>query len=164
MLTHLRSLGFCFNPLTVYYCFDDQENLKYLVLDVTNTPWGERHQYVMPYMNSKEHVFTKDFHVSPFLPMDLHYKVRMTAPNVTTVVHMENHDPEKMVFDATLTLSQTPVNAEEISKVALQHAFMTYKVVLWIYFQAFILFFVRRFKFYSHPGNGSNKNHEGASL
>ncbi len=154
MLTHLRTLGFCFNPITVYYCYDSQKDLKHLVLDVTNTPWGQRHQYVMPYSHSKEVIFDKSFHVSPFLPMDLHYKIRITNPGVTAVVHMENHNSEKMVFDATLTISKTVLTAQQISKAAFKYVLMTHKVLFWIYFQAFILFFVKKIKFVPHPGKG----------
>ena len=47
LLTNLRTLGHCFNPVSFYYCFDDAENLEAVVAEVTNTPWGERHAYVL---------------------------------------------------------------------------------------------------------------------
>jgi DUF1365 family protein len=49
LLTHLRYLGHCFNPVSFYYCFDASgERVSAVVAEVTNTPWGERHAYVMP--------------------------------------------------------------------------------------------------------------------
>ena len=48
MLAHLRQWGWCFNPLTLYYCHDEGGTLRWVVAEVTNTPWKERHSYVLP--------------------------------------------------------------------------------------------------------------------
>ena len=77
LLTTLRTLGHCFNPVSFYYCFDDAEHLKAVVAEVTNTPWGERHAYVVGGELEKE------LHVSPFMPMDQRYTVRAPAPGET---------------------------------------------------------------------------------
>ncbi len=47
LLTNLRMFGHCFNPVSFYYCFDREERLQAVVAEVTSTPWGERHAYVM---------------------------------------------------------------------------------------------------------------------
>jgi len=64
VLTQLRSFGHCFNPVSFYYCLDDTSGrIAALVAEVTNTPWGERHAYVIPDGAGR---FGKALHVSPF--------------------------------------------------------------------------------------------------
>ena len=83
LLAQLRTLGWVFNPLAVYYCWDrDGRALDAVVLEVTNTPWGERHWYVFDARTRprpRTHA-RKAMHVSPFLPMDVDYRVSWTAP------------------------------------------------------------------------------------
>ncbi len=79
MLAHLRTWGWLFNPLTLYYCYDPTgRSVQNLVLEVTNTPWHERAVYVIGAPG--EHRVPKAMHVSPFLPMELDYRVRYGAP------------------------------------------------------------------------------------
>ncbi|MEN1729719.1 MAG: DUF1365 domain-containing protein, partial [Pseudomonadota bacterium] len=76
MLTHLRQWGFCFNPVTFYFCDHDQK-LAVIIAEVHNTPWNERRAYVLDARKQPgpdyRFEFDKDFHVSPFLPMDVAY-------------------------------------------------------------------------------------------
>ncbi len=95
VLSNLRYFGFIINPITCYYCFDSEENLKYVVAEVTNTPWGERHSYVIraAQENGKTRAsFGKDHHVSPFLPMAMEYRWRNTVPGENLGIYMENHN------------------------------------------------------------------------
>ena len=77
ILTHLRYFGYCFNPVSFYYCYDPEERrIEALVAEVHNTPWLEEHCYVFgESMNTHPHPgwmqfhFAKDFHVSPFMEM-----------------------------------------------------------------------------------------------
>ena len=93
MLTHLRTFGHCFNPVSFYYCFAaDGERLEAVVAEVTNTPWGERHAYVLarrtrPVLRGG---FDKALHVSPFMGMDQRYAWRAPAPGATLSVHIES--------------------------------------------------------------------------
>ncbi len=96
ILTHLRYAGHVFNPVSFYYCFDvDGSTLDSIVAEITNTPWGERHAYVLPLMASHQHgrafrwQFDKQFHVSPFMPMDRRYDWRFTTPSEDLRVHMK---------------------------------------------------------------------------
>jgi uncharacterized protein len=71
LLTHARYFGYCFNPVSFYYCFDEAgEHLDAIVAEITNTPWGERHAYVLDAAADagrlKRFAFDKHFHVSPF--------------------------------------------------------------------------------------------------
>ena len=99
LLTHLRSFGHCFNPVSFYYCFaPDGETLEAVVAEVTNTPWGERHAYVLPASGDMD----KALHVSPFMPMDQRYTCRAPAPGETLSVHIESRQDGRLAFDATL--------------------------------------------------------------
>jgi DUF1365 family protein len=102
LLTNLRTLGHCFNPVSFYYCFDDAEDLQAVVAEVTNTPWGERHAYVLPSRRS-EH--DKALRVSPFMGMDQRYTISLAPPGPTISVHIESSES----FDATLNLRRRPL-------------------------------------------------------
>jgi hypothetical protein len=163
MLTQLRFLGFCFNPVTFYYCFDEAGVLKFVVSEITNTPWYERRAYVHEMTDDRKHhrfEFEKDFHVSPFFPMDLHYQWNFSKPepsNTSDVlsVHMENwtQDRSRKVFDATLILKATPWTAWNLFRRILFYPMLTFKSFIGIYYQAFLLR-AKGMHFYSHPDSG----------
>ena len=98
-----RSLGVGFNPVRFFYCWH-RGALHSVVAEVTNTPWGERHSYVLDPAGGR---LGKRLHVSPFMPMDQEYAWRLTEPGEQLVVHLENHEAGERVFDATLTLRRS---------------------------------------------------------
>jgi DUF1365 family protein len=108
VLTHLRTFGHCFNPVSFYYCFGEQ--LEAVVAEVTNTPWGERHAYVLPGNGDMD----KALHVSPFMPMGQRYTCRAPAPGETLSVHIESREDGRLAFDATLGLKRTPLTARAL--------------------------------------------------
>jgi DUF1365 family protein len=157
LLTHLRYFGFCFNPVSFFYCFDPSDShVETLVAEVNNTPWGERHCYVLPEsMNlgdgrKKRYRFEKQFHVSPFMDMNMRYDWRFVEPDRELVVHMENHDGDTKHFDATLTLEREEISAGSLMKVLAIHPWMTGKVIAAIHWQAFRLWW-KKAPFYVHP-------------
>jgi DUF1365 family protein len=158
MLTHLRYFGYCFNPVTFYYCFDQSgENVETIVAEITNTPWKERHAYVLPVSSAEKvgaktfrYQFGKDFHVSPFMPMDCNYDWRFAAPADGLFVHMENWREGRVVFDATMNLHRQPINSANLAHALLAFPAMTAKVVAGIYWQALKLYF-KRTPFFTHP-------------
>lgn len=156
LLANMRYFGHIMNPIACYYCFnDDESRLEYVVAEVNNTPWNERHSYVLrgpeqgPWLKTE---FDKQFHVSPFNPMDMRYNWRSNTPDRRLVLHMENTSEGDKVFDATLSLSALPLTADNLNKLLLRHPFMTAKVGLAIYWQALRLF-LKRVPIYNHPGN-----------
>ena len=161
VLTHLRTFGHCFNPVTFYYCYaDDGSTLDTVVAEITNTPWKERHSYVMPVASAARHgralrwEFRKAFHVSPFLPMQRDYAWRFTAPDDALRVHMDVLDGERRDFDATVVLQRRPLTGANLARVLARFPAMTRRIVAAIHWQAFLIF-LRRNPVYDHPGNGA---------
>lgn len=157
MLTHLRHFGIGFNPVTFYYCFDAADTrVESIVAEITNTPWNERHAYVLtdPISEVDSRVlryrFAKEFHVSPFMPMEANYDWSFGAPGKRLAVNMQNYTGGERVFDATLDLSRREITGASLAKALLAFPFMTVNVVAGIYTQALKLWW-KRIPFHSHP-------------
>jgi uncharacterized protein len=157
MLTQLRYFGHCFNPVSFYYCYDQTgAQLETIVAEVSNTPWGERHCYVLPrdlahlHGSIQEFELDKEFHVSPFLPMETRYRWRFTEPGARLTVHLRNEEQGRRAFDATLRLERREISARSLAGVLLRFPFMTMKIVVLIYWQALRLKFKGAI-FYPHP-------------
>jgi len=157
LLTHLRTYGHSFNPVSFYYGYQpDGSTLDWIVAEITNTPWKERHQYVLDVRSAdaagsaSEWRFPKAFHVSPFLPMRRDYRWRFTAPGEHLAVHMDVLEGERTQFDVTLKLQRREMSRAALSRLLWRYPAMTMKVVAAIHWQALITW-CKRNPFYSHP-------------
>ena len=193
LLTHLSYFGYCFNPVSFYYCYspgpsageaagdaDSAPRLETIVAEVHNTPWDERYCYVLDQPDrvakggagegsrngSKGGVRTyglrKDFHVSPFMPMDIDYRWHFSHPctrgddGARLFVHMENYRPHGKVFDATLDLERgAALSDRSLLSVLLRHPLMPLRIVAWIYGHALVLW-LKRTPFYPHPAGDAS--------
>ncbi len=138
MLTQLRSLGLCFNPITFYYCFSaGGDELESILAEVTNTPWGERHSYLLADRDPRSAVlqgsFAKELHVSPFMGMDHRYDARATPPAGTVSVHIESRCDGTPVFDATLAMERRELTRATVARVTARHPVATARVLALIY-------------------------------
>jgi DUF1365 family protein len=134
MLAHLRYLGHCFNPVAFYYCFEPSgTRVESIVAEVTNTPWGERHQYVLsPGSGSTE----KAFHVSPFMGMDHRYEWRVPDPGEKLIVHIDSVHDGRRAFDATLSLRRRELDRISLRRVLWRYPAATLALSARIYTQA----------------------------
>ena len=123
LLTMPRSLGVGFNPVSFYYCFDGEDALRTLIAEVTNTPWGERHAYVLPGTGGSA---GKALHVSPFMGMDHAYEVRASVPGDTLSVHIESRREGRVAFDATLNLERRPFSRRRLAGASLRTLALIY--------------------------------------
>jgi uncharacterized protein len=136
MLTHPRTLGHCFNPVSFYYCFDRGGRLDAIVAEVTNTPWGERHAYVLDRAGEEpvlRGAHEKRLHVSPFMGMAQRYEWRAPAPGPTLSVHIESHEGDRRAFDATLALRRRPLTRASLARVTARYPASTLRVLALIY-------------------------------
>lgn len=158
LLTHLRYFGYNFNPVSFYYVYDPADShVETIVAEITNTPWKQRHCYVLSVNRSRMDSakqwswrFNKDFHVSPFMPMDMQYGWRFSAPDQSLRVHMENWRDEQKQFDATLTLRRQEITSASMCRALLGFPFMTLQVIALIHWQALKLI-IKRVPFFTHP-------------
>ena len=169
LLTHLRYLGHCFNPVSFYYCYDPAgERVRAVVAHVTNTPWGERHAYVMTVEDRSQAgerdardvstvmrgQFEKRLHVSPLMGMDHTYDWRLSEPRERLSVHIESTRAGERVFDATLALRRREMNAREMSRVLARYPLLTLRLTTRIYTHALCLK-LRGASYHPHP-NAAN--------
>jgi len=173
LLTHLRYFGCCFNPVSFYYCYDaaDQQ-VSVIVAEITNTPWGERHAYVLDRRVARENKallrwsFDKDFHVSPFMPMEIDYDWAFSTPDDALFIHMNltpmpngqpdstvaTPNPPEKVFDATLELTRRELTPARMRAQLIRFPFMTARVIARIHFEALRLW-LKRVPVHAHPRN-----------
>ena len=154
VLGHLRTWGWLFNPLCVYYCFDPSgTTVDAIVLEVRNTPWHQRTTYVIDGTSAR---FAKEMHVSPFLGMDHEYVLDAPAPGERLHLHLGNRRGEEHVFDAALSLRREEFDRSVLTRVAWRRPLETVRVSAGIYAQAWRLW-RRGAPFHPHPARLARK-------
>lgn len=157
ILTQPRYFGYVFNPVSFYFCYDSSQALQTVVAEVHNTPWRERHCYVLP-ASRRQHLadapplMEKQFHVSPFMPMAMQYRWRLSRPGETLSLGIENQERSKRVFSAALRLQRRPLTTTNLVRALVRFPFQAQRVSLAIYWQAFLLW-SKGCPYYPHPAS-----------
>tara|TARA_R110002072_G_scaffold173600_2_gene328300 strand:- start:78404 stop:79396 length:993 start_codon:yes stop_codon:yes gene_type:complete len=187
LLTQPRYFGYKMNPVSFYYCFDaDDQQVQTIVAEVNNTPWSERHCYILDrsnqpadstYLSQTSVPATekstsavgrlrfrhgKRFHVSPFMKMDMEYRWSIVAPDKTLTVHIENWRDEDRLFDCTLHLKRRSISGGQLAGSLIRYPFMTGKIAAGIYWQALRLWW-KKVPFVPHPGIAPSSGEDIAS-
>lgn len=160
LLTHPRYFGHVMNPVSFYYCFDrDNQQVEAVVAEVNNTPWGEQHCYVLDPDQFGEdgqgRMLSKEFHVSPFMPMDMEYRWRLSNPNSVLSVDLENFRAGERFLQVSMGLERREITTSSLTRALIYYPLMTYRIVSGIYWQAFRLW-LKRCPFYPHPRKTAN--------
>lgn len=162
LLTQLAYFGYVFNPVSFYYCFNRNDTeLETIVAEVNNTPWGERHCYVLP--QSRNHGSgeiqrffpSKEMHVSPFMEMDVKYDWRFRKPGGQLTVHMENTRRGHKIFDATLQFERQKISAGSLARTLISYPLMTLKIISAIHWQALKLW-LKGAPVHDHPDKNTS--------
>lgn len=162
VLTQLRYFGYYFSPLNLFYCYDESgTQVEAMVAEVTNTPWKERHCYVLWDGNCTDgetrtqYSHPKAFHVSPFMDMGMDYRWSLSPPEAELQVRLENFVGSQRLFSAGLTLHRMPLTRWNLNKMLLRHPWMTAHIVAAIHWQALRLWW-KKCPFYTHPRKRSS--------
>lgn len=155
LLTNLRYLGYAFNPISLYYCYNRAGKLEMVLAEVNNT-FGETKNYwlttlnQLPASNARRYRCPKAMHVSPFNKMELDYEFVLTEPGEALVAHMNTLDDGKHFFDATLSLRREEWSARSAGLALLRFPWMTAKVIAAIHWEALRLW-LKKAPVYTHP-------------
>ena len=156
LITHFCYFGYRINPVSFYFCFDkNKKKLDSVIAEINNTPWGEQHCYVFkcaPYSKNKKDKFTfdKQFHISPFMSMNLKYVWSLTRPSNKFSVEMETWENQKKILQVKFNTVRTQISHASLGRVLIQYPLVTFKVLWGIYFQAFRLW-LKQVPFHTHP-------------
>lgn len=152
LLGQVRMLGWYFSPVNFYYLQQPDGQYSHMMAEVSNTPWNKRHHYLIDLAGSRP-VTPKDFHVSPFNPMDMDYHWQISQPadtlSVTIACH-KNDTKQQKQFEAAIAMRKMPLTNKSLAKQMIKIPSTALKTVWGIYWQA-IKLFVKRVPFYGYP-------------
>ena len=141
LLCYPRILGYVFNPLSVFFVYDENEKLISILYEVKNT-FGEQHTYVFRVDNESNLIqnnCSKKFHVSPFIEMDCKYFFRILNPNKKLSIIIDQYDKDGKILFASQDGKRSDLDSKQLIKSYLKHPLMTFKIISAIHFEAFKL-------------------------
>ena len=157
IITHLRTFGYCFNPVSFYYCWNEEKSKPHaLMAEITNTPWHERYAKCFRWdkkdQDKSKHSFAKEFHVSPYMGMNINYDWRFLGPADKLKVDMILRENKEILFTANLNLAKKELNSANMAWALIRFPFLTFRITFGIYWHALLLR-LKGCKFYPHPKN-----------
>jgi len=199
LLTQLRYFGHYFSPLNLYYCYqaatssdrspkfpeptpeqsNGEQEIQAVVAEVSNTPWNERHHYVLhrgnqlPVPGLLRYQHPKTFHVSPFMSMEATYEWQLNTPGKTLIAQIKSrcrdeqprgelvqsgmfvtssqqHTRPSLPFRATMVLHRRELSCRGVRALLFRYPLMNARILAAIYWQAFLLW-KEKCPFFPHP-------------
>ena len=141
LLCYPRILGYVFNPLSIFFIYNKDENLISILYEVKNT-FGEQHTYVFKVESENKLIqnnCSKKFHVSPFIEMNCNYFFRILKPGENLSVKIDQYDQEGKILFASQDGKRSDLTSENLMNSYLNHPLMTFKIISAIHFEAFKL-------------------------
>ena len=141
LLCYPRFFGYVFNPLSIFYCYDDNSDLKAILYEVKNT-FNEQHTYVFPTSTSSNlilHKCHKKFYVSPFMEMKTFYNFRLLKPGKILNVFIKQSDHEGTLLTACQAGKRIEISSKNLFNEFFTHPLMSFKIITAIHFEAFRL-------------------------
>ena len=141
LLCYPRIFGYVFNPLSIFYIYDESEKLVCILYEVKNT-FGEQHTYIFKVDNDQklyQHNCSKKFHVSPFIEMNCKYFFRLLKPGEKISVIIDQYQTDEKILYASQDGQRVDFNTKELIKSYFKHPLMTFKIISAIHFEAFKL-------------------------
>ena len=140
LLCYPRIFGYVFNPLSVFYVYNDHNKLISILYEVKNT-FGEQHTYIFKVSNNNmiQHNCQKKFHVSPFIEMNCNYFFRTLKPADKISIIIDQYQLDEKILYASQDGKRTDFTTLELIKSYLKHPLMTFKIITAIHFEAFKL-------------------------
>lgn len=140
LLTFPRVIGYIFNPVCFYYCFDADEQPICAVAEVTNT-FHEQKPYVLTELDQDRFrlVTPKHFYVSPFLDLDLKFDFKLRLPTEHLEIHVDDREGDQRAILTSLTGKRREMTDKSLLICALKYPLLTLRVIFLIHWQAFRL-------------------------
>ena len=141
LLCYPRIFGYVFNPLSIFFVYNQNDTLVSILYEVKNT-FGEQHTYVFKIDNENNLIqnnCSKKFHVSPFIEMNCNYFFRILKPGDRLSVIIDQYDKVGKILYASQDGKKANLTGQELIKSYLKHPLMTFKIISAIHFEAFKL-------------------------
>lgn len=170
IMTQLRYFGFAMNPVNFYFCYDESNiHVAAIILEVNNTPWNEQHLYVVSANcdnenkpSSKQSIeakgISKEFHVSPFMPLKMSYNFRFDFSNDKLGVFIQNIQDGNKPFEVAMQLKRKPITTSSLNLSLIKYPFLSWKIFAGIYWQATKLWW-KKAPFFPHPDKSMQLDH-----
>ncbi len=156
LFTHPRFLGYGFNSVSFYFCYQNNQ-LAYIISEINNTPWGEKKLYLHDCKSATKEInghylfeFKKQFHISPFVSMDIDYSWDFFVDEKNIKVKMALHQQDVNILNVVLDTNITPYMDNSLNQFPLRRLFQPWKMSLGIYWQAFKLW-LKKTPLFPHP-------------
>ena len=136
-LTHLRTFGLYFSPVNFFFLYH-KNKAKYMIAEVSNTPWNKNHCYLINLNEIKTH--PKEFHVSPFMDLNMSYKWNINVPTNNVKISISNILNSELLFIASFKAKRYKMNNINYLKLLLRWPISSISILKKIYCQALKLF------------------------